>query len=97
MRGEECYDGTFGRVWFSLRVISGPRDRVLVRPRPGHANKCKQNTLPDHVLRFLFLRCMASVLVPVFYVLVVFGGLFIFGRFYRKRGASTPLSFNAAS
>jgi translocation protein SEC66 len=31
---------------------------------------------------------MASVLVPVFYVLVVFGGLFIFGRFYRKRGAN---------
>ena len=33
---------------------------------------------------------MASVLVPVFYVLIVFGGLFIFGRFYRKRSASTP-------
>lgn len=35
---------------------------------------------------------MASVLVPVFYVFVVFGGLFIFGHFYRKRSASTPLS-----
>jgi len=31
---------------------------------------------------------MASVLVPVFYVVVVFGGLFIFGQFYRKRGAN---------
>jgi translocation protein SEC66 len=33
---------------------------------------------------------MASVLVPVFYVFVLFGGLFIFGHFYRKRSASTP-------
>lgn len=31
---------------------------------------------------------MASVLVPVFYVLIVFGGLFIFGRFYRERSAN---------
>jgi len=28
------------------------------------------------------------VLVPVFYVFVLFGGLFIFGHFYRKRSAS---------
>jgi translocation protein SEC66 len=34
---------------------------------------------------------MASVLVPVFYVFVLFGGLFIFGHFYRKRSASTLL------
>jgi hypothetical protein len=34
---------------------------------------------------------MASVLVPVFYVLVLFGGLFIFGQFYRKRNASMGL------
>jgi hypothetical protein len=34
---------------------------------------------------------MASVLVPVFYVLVLFGGLFVFGRFYRKRNASMGL------
>jgi translocation protein SEC66 len=33
---------------------------------------------------------MASVLVPVFYVFVLFGGLFIFGHFYRKRSASMP-------
>jgi hypothetical protein len=31
---------------------------------------------------------MASVLVPVFYVVVVFGGLFVFGQFYGKRSAS---------
>jgi len=31
---------------------------------------------------------MASVLVPVFYVFVLFGGLFVFGHFYRKRNAS---------
>ncbi|KAH9063365.1 Pre protein translocase subunit Sec66-domain-containing protein [Lactarius vividus] len=31
---------------------------------------------------------MASVLVPVFYVLIVFGGLFLFGRFYRKSTAN---------
>ncbi|KAI0306503.1 Sec62/63 complex, subunit Sec66 [Multifurca ochricompacta] len=34
---------------------------------------------------------MASVLVPVFYVLVVFGGLFIFGHFYRKRSANKQI------
>ncbi|KAI0256773.1 Pre protein translocase subunit Sec66-domain-containing protein [Lactifluus subvellereus] len=34
---------------------------------------------------------MASVLVPVFYVLVVFGGLFTFGHFYRKRNANKPI------
>ncbi|KAI0065431.1 hypothetical protein BV25DRAFT_1913484 [Artomyces pyxidatus] len=31
---------------------------------------------------------MASVLVPVLYVVIVFGGLFLFGRLYRKRLAS---------
>jgi len=31
---------------------------------------------------------MASVLVPVFYILIVFGSLFIFGQFYRKRTAT---------
>ncbi|KAF8628410.1 hypothetical protein AX15_003932 [Amanita polypyramis BW_CC] len=31
---------------------------------------------------------MASLLVPVVYVLVVFGGLFIFSHFYRKHGSS---------
>jgi len=31
---------------------------------------------------------MASVLVPVFYVFVVFGGLFIFSHFYRKSTAN---------
>ena len=31
---------------------------------------------------------MASVFVPVFYVFVLFGGLFVFGHFYRKRNAS---------
>jgi translocation protein SEC66 len=40
---------------------------------------------------------MASVLVPVFYVFVVFGGLFIFSHFYRKSTASKPLSFPACS
>jgi hypothetical protein len=30
---------------------------------------------------------MASVLVPVLYLLVIFGGLFIFGRFYKGRHA----------
>lgn len=30
---------------------------------------------------------MASVLVPVFYVIIVFGGLFIFSYYYRKRNA----------
>lgn len=35
---------------------------------------------------------MASVFVPVFYVLVLFGGLFVFGHFYRKRNASMGLS-----
>jgi len=34
---------------------------------------------------------MASVFVPVFYVLVLFGGLFIFGHFYRKRNASQQI------
>jgi len=34
---------------------------------------------------------MASVLVPVFYVLVLFGGLFVFGHFYRKRNASKQI------
>jgi hypothetical protein len=34
---------------------------------------------------------MASVFVPVFYVLVLFGGLFVFGHFYRKRNASMGL------
>ncbi|KAH9997209.1 Sec62/63 complex, subunit Sec66 [Russula vinacea] len=34
---------------------------------------------------------MASVLVPVFYVFVLFGGLFIFGHFYRKRSASQQI------
>jgi len=37
---------------------------------------------------FQSLRVMASVLVPVFYVFVLFGGLFVFGHFYRKRNAS---------
>ncbi|KAI0318628.1 Pre protein translocase subunit Sec66-domain-containing protein [Amylostereum chailletii] len=31
---------------------------------------------------------MASILVPVFYVIIVFGGLFIFGRHYRNRAAN---------
>ncbi|TFK76517.1 hypothetical protein BDN72DRAFT_831092 [Pluteus cervinus] len=31
---------------------------------------------------------MASVLVPVAYILIVFGGLFVFSYFYRKRAAS---------
>ncbi|KAI9510843.1 Sec62/63 complex, subunit Sec66 [Russula earlei] len=34
---------------------------------------------------------MASVLVPVFYVLIVFGGLFVFGHFYRKRSSSKEI------
>jgi len=34
---------------------------------------------------------MASVLVPVFYVFIVFGGLFIFGHFYRKRSATKQI------
>jgi len=34
---------------------------------------------------------MASVLVPVFYIFVVFGGLFIFGHFYRKRSATKQI------
>ena len=34
---------------------------------------------------------MASVFVPVFYVFVLFGGLFVFGHFYRKRNASMGL------
>ncbi|KAH9966739.1 Sec62/63 complex, subunit Sec66 [Russula dissimulans] len=34
---------------------------------------------------------MASVLVPVFYVLIVFGGLFVFGQFYTKRNASKQI------
>ncbi|KAK7043602.1 Translocation protein S66 [Paramarasmius palmivorus] len=33
---------------------------------------------------------MASILVPVAYVIVVFGGLLIFSHFYRKRLASQP-------
>jgi len=31
------------------------------------------------------------VLVPVFYVIVLFGGLFVFGHFYRKRNASKQI------
>lgn len=31
---------------------------------------------------------MASVLIPVAYILIVFGGLFVFSYFYRKRTAS---------
>ncbi|TFL07620.1 Sec62/63 complex, subunit Sec66, partial [Pterulicium gracile] len=31
---------------------------------------------------------MASVFVPVLYVIIVFGGLFVFSHFYRKRAAS---------
>ncbi|THU99316.1 hypothetical protein K435DRAFT_498576 [Dendrothele bispora CBS 962.96] len=33
---------------------------------------------------------MASVLVPVAYVIIVFGSLFLFSYFYRKRAASQP-------
>jgi hypothetical protein len=32
---------------------------------------------------------MASILVPVLYVLIVFGGLFLFSTLYRKRLACT--------
>ncbi|KAI0054186.1 translocation protein sec66 [Auriscalpium vulgare] len=30
---------------------------------------------------------MASVLIPVVYIIIVFGGLFVFGQFYKKRTA----------
>lgn len=32
---------------------------------------------------------MTSVLVPVAYVIIVFGGLFVFSYFYRKHTACT--------
>ena len=32
---------------------------------------------------------MASVLVPVFYVVILFGSLFVFGKYYMKRTSST--------
>lgn len=31
---------------------------------------------------------MASILVPVAYVIIVFGGLLVFSHFYRKRNSS---------
>ena len=38
---------------------------------------------------------MASVLVPVAYVIIVFGGLFIFSYFYRKRTSSAYICWLA--
>lgn len=35
---------------------------------------------------------MTSVLVPIAYVIIIFGGLFIFSYFYRKHTASTSSS-----
>ncbi|KAJ6630722.1 Pre protein translocase subunit Sec66-domain-containing protein [Mycena sp. CBHHK59/15] len=35
---------------------------------------------------------MASVLVPVLYMVIVFGGLFVFSYFYRRRSASKSLA-----
>ncbi|KAJ7285910.1 Sec62/63 complex, subunit Sec66 [Mycena rebaudengoi] len=34
---------------------------------------------------------MASVLVPVLYILIVFGGLFVFSYIYRRRNATIAL------
>lgn len=34
---------------------------------------------------------MASVLVPVFYVVILFGSLFVFGKYYRKRTSMIQL------
>jgi translocation protein SEC66 len=48
----------------------------------------KKDSVIHHYFQHNRRQAMASVLVPVFYVFIVFGGLFIFGHFYRKRSAS---------
>lgn len=40
---------------------------------------------------------MASVLVPVAYVIIVFGGLILFSHIYRKRSASTFSSLQTSN
>lgn len=71
---------------YSTRVNPGREQIDANRTRPLEAYDSTRHktfhTFP------LIGDAMASVLVPVFYVFVLFGGLFVFGHFYRKRNAS---------
>lgn len=52
----------------------------------GHSASTSRRTRQH--LSFLY-SSMASVLVPVAYVIIIFGGLFVFSFFYRKHTSST--------